>query len=82
MGISEMFSIIGDDNIRFQTLAESSPSMQTVNKGTNGKVSFYTSLQDARSIFDTSSETVGWVVWLPREKLAEIQKMIDEKEGK
>lgn len=71
MSITELFKHVGDENIEFQNILHSSP---TINQGKNGAtILFHTGKDKGQAMMngalDVESDYVGLVVWLPKNKL-------------
>lgn len=67
MGVTELVSKIGDDNIKFQNLDTCSISLNYDHKK-GSKITFGTE----EPITPDGTERLGLVLWLPRDKVKEI----------
>lgn len=68
MGITELITAVGDENIEFQNIQQNLDSAEIV-RG-NGKVTFVTAPDKVVDLFaKNESKFVGLVLWLPRERI-------------
>lgn len=67
VGVSELIAKLGDDNIQLQNL-DSCASKLTFSKKSGTSVTFATEMP----LTPHGTERLGLVLWLPRDKVAEI----------
>lgn len=71
MKLSELIAQIGDENVAFQTLAESLHGTQKAVKGGTA-ITFVTNQVAVIDLISPKPAKVGWVLWLPGDKMREI----------
>jgi hypothetical protein len=66
LGIVELLTSIGDNNIKFQNLLESATNYDLRKKGAVTAITFLTDAVTPTEIMNDTQTKVGLVVWLPR----------------
>jgi len=72
MGIIELLTRIGEDNVRMQNLVESATNFQARKHGDTA-VTFLTSEITTSEVASGSARHVGLVLWLPTERVKQAQ---------
>lgn len=68
LGIIELLTRIGEDNVRLQNLMESATNFTRRKRGFTA-VTFLTREIDPNEVFHSNPRQVGLVIWLPSERV-------------
>lgn len=73
LGIIELLTRIGEDNIRLQNLVESATNFQSRKRGATA-ITFLTNQMNPDEVFRNTPRHVGLVLWLPAELVEKARK--------